>query len=165
MTDEAIIEEGYRPGVIGRVIELHGRYYGREWGLEQRFEIEVARELAAFFERYDSGRDGFWTASQGDTVLGTITIDGLPTGEAGARLRWFILDPASHGQGLGRRLLATALESFRQRGVERVWLATFAGLDAARALYEQAGFTLVREYRDTDWNEDGVMHQIFDWRP
>ena len=159
------IEEGYRPGAIGRVIELHGRYYGRAWGLERRFEVEVAADLAEFFGRYDPARDGFWCALDGDDMLGAITIDGLSTEEEGVRLRWFILDPASQGRGVGRRLLADALDWCRAKGVSRVWLATFAGLNAARRLYEQAGFTLIREYRDTDWNDDGVMHQVFDWRP
>jgi GNAT superfamily N-acetyltransferase len=159
------IEQGYRPGVIGRVIELHGRYYGQAWGLDRRFEVEVAAELAGFFARYDPARDGFWSALDGGVVLGALTIDGAPTDEPGARLRWFILDPASHGRGIGRRLLRTALDFCRDQRVPRVWLATFAGLDAARRLYEEAGFRLVREYRDTDWNDDGVTHQLFDWRP
>jgi GNAT superfamily N-acetyltransferase len=159
------IEEGYRPGVIGRVVELHGRYYGQAWGLDRRFEIEVAAELAGFFARYDPARDGFWCALDGGTVLGAITIDGAPTGDEGVRLRWFILDPASHGRGIGRQLLAAALDWCRGKAVTRVWLGTFAGLDAARRLYEQAGFQLVREYRDTDWNDAGVTHQVFDWRP
>lgn len=159
------IEEGYRSGVIGRVIELHGRYYGQSWDLERRFEVEVAVELADFFARYDAARDGFWCALDGEAVLGAITIDGAPTAEDGVRLRWFILDPASHGRGIGRRLLATALDWCRDNGVGRVWLATFDGLGAARRLYEQAGFRLVREYRDTDWNDAGVTHQVFDWRP
>ena len=162
---DVVIERGYRPGVIGRVIELHGGYYGRNWGLEQRFEIEVANELAAFFARYDPARDGFWSARDGDTVLGAITIDGTPGEEDGVRLRWFILDPASQGRGVGKRLLAAALDFCRDNGVSRVWLATFSGLDAARKLYENAGFTLVRAYDDTDWNDGGVTHQIFEWRP
>lgn len=158
------IEEGYRPGVIGRLIDLHGRYYGETWGLDRRFEIEVAVELAEFFGRYDPARDGFWSAVENGVVLGGIAIDGAPTREEGVRLRWFILDPAGHGRGIGRRLLQTALDFCGASGAPRVWLATFAGLDTARRLYEQAGFRLLREYRDTDWTDAGVTHQVFERR-
>ncbi len=46
------------------------------------------------------------------------------------------------------------------RAYSRVVLRTFAGLDAARHLYEAAGFTLVEEGEDATW-EVPVLEQIF----
>ena len=41
---------------------------------------------------------------------------------------------------------------------------TFAGLDAARHLYEKFGFTLTTEREDSQWGEP-VLEQKFEWRP
>lgn len=152
---------GYRPGAIGEITAMHGRYYAEAWGLDRRFEIEVAQELAEFVARLRDDRDGLWLALDGARTVGAIVIDGGDGQRPGARLRWFILDPAYHGQGVGRRLMQAAMEFCRARGHAQVYLMTFAGLDAARRIYEAWGFRLVEERRDDDWNEAGVTHQTF----
>jgi hypothetical protein len=45
-------------------------------------------------------------------------------------------------------------------GASAVWLTTFAGLDAARALYERYGFALADE-SDADQWQGGVREQLF----
>jgi hypothetical protein len=35
---------GYIPGAIGRIVELHGRYYHEHWGFDLFFESKVATE-------------------------------------------------------------------------------------------------------------------------
>ena len=47
------------------------------------------------------------------------------------------------------------------QGHHRVYLTTFAGLDAARALYERHGFRLVEEGEDTTWGVK-VTEQLFE---
>lgn len=157
------IETGYRPGAIGRITELHGRYYSEEWGFEQQFECEVARELAEFVARYDEASNGLWLARADDEVLGSIVIDGdrSETDSAGARLRWFILAPAAQGEGLGQQLMDRAMTFCQKIGFERVYLWTFDGLDAAKHLYEQHGFELVEEQPDDEWGPE-VTHQQFE---
>jgi GNAT superfamily N-acetyltransferase len=142
-TDEIGIVTGYQPGVIGRVTELHGTYYATSWGLSLYFEAKVATELAAFFSRFDPSRDGAWLAQVERKFVGAIFIDG---GDAeGPRLRWFIIDPAYQGHGLGNRLLQEAISFCRNAGFQRVYLTTFAGLNPARHLYEKFGFGLYSE--------------------
>jgi GNAT superfamily N-acetyltransferase len=145
------IVAGYVPGCIGRVAELHGAYYHRHWGFGAFFEARMAAEIAALFNRYDAARDGFWTVSRAGRVEGSIAIDGLQGADAAAHLRWFILSDELRGQGIGRRLLATAVDFCRGRGYPRVELWTFEGLDAARRLYEQAGFRLLEQRRGAQW--------------
>jgi hypothetical protein len=53
------IQKGYIPGAIGRVVELHGTYYARQWGFGLFFEALVATGLANFLSRYDESHDGF----------------------------------------------------------------------------------------------------------
>ena len=78
-----------------------------------------------------------------------MTIDGA--GAEGARLRWFIVEPGLQGRGIGRSLLAEALAFCRTAGHRRVHLHTFAGLDAARHLYEAFGFRLAEEQEGSRW--------------
>jgi len=79
----------------------------------------------------------------------------------GAHLRWFILSDALRGRGVGARLIDTALDSCRACGYEKVYLWTFEGLDAARHLYEKAGFRLVERQRGTQWGSE-VTEQRFE---
>jgi GNAT superfamily N-acetyltransferase len=142
---------GYVPGAIGRVAELHASYYSQAWNFGLYFEAKVASELAEFLRRYDPARDGFWTVVKDGRVEGAIALDAAEADAEGAHLRWFILSDALRGQGMGRRLLAAALELCRQRGYARVYLWTFAGLDAARHLYEEFGFQLAEQVEGEQW--------------
>jgi RimJ/RimL family protein N-acetyltransferase len=65
--------------------------------------------------------------------------------------------PEYRGQGVGRRLIAAALEKARRRGLERIELDVFADNVPARRLYESVGFTVEgvrRRYRKLDGKYD-----------
>jgi GNAT superfamily N-acetyltransferase len=158
---EIQVAKGYIPGSLGRVAELHGTYYHDHWGFGLFFEAKVATELAAFLQRYDGSRDGFWIALVGGRVEGSLAIDGIHAETEGAHLRWFIVSDALRGRGAGGRLIDGAIAFCRNRGYERIFLWTFEGLDAARHLYEKAGFRLVEEHRGTMWGTE-VNEQRFD---
>ena len=145
--------EGYQPGVIGRVTEMHARYYSRDWGLDDSFEAKVAKELADFFGRYDTARDRFWMAQRDGDPVGSITIDGSDRNAQGARLRFFILSDSARGQGVGNLLMDAAMAFCRQAGFHRVFLWTFDGLSAARHLYEKHGFRIVEQVEGTQWGK------------
>ena len=153
---EIKLHGGYRPGAIGRVVELHGAYYAENWGFGPYFEAKVARELAEFMDRYDERRDGFWTAVSNGRVAGAVAIDGSLAHTQGAHLRWFIVSGACRGTGLGGALLNRALNFCRDCGYGRVYLWTFAGLEAAAHLYRKAGFTLVTSQRGRQWGTEVV---------
>lgn len=159
--DAIEIRQGYSPGAIGRVVELHGAYYHAHWDFGAFFEAKVARELAEFFGRYDAQRDGFWTVTVDGRVEGSITIDGLRAAHEGAHLRWFIVSDALRGQGAGHRLMHAAVDFCRRCGYSRIYLWTFTGLEAARHLYEQAGFALVEQRHGTQWGTE-VIEQRFE---
>lgn len=137
------------PGCLARLIALHADWYGRHWGFGLAFEAQVAAGLGDFAQALPHPDCRLFLAlSDSGAVVGGIALDGRA--RPAARIRWFILDEAARG-GTGRRLLRAALDFAEARGLGPLWLTTFAGLDAARRLYEQHGFHLVAEAPDTSW--------------
>lgn len=155
------IERGFTPGVIGDVAALHGRYYGEVWRFDRRFEIEVAREVATFFEEYDAARDlAAWVRDAGGRVGGFIAIRAERHDPSEARLRWFILDEHLRGRGLGKALVTEAMAHCRACGFRRVELFTFSDLTAARALYVAAGFERIEERSGAPWGAPIVYERF-----
>ncbi len=155
----ATIQEGYSPGCIGRVTQLHAEYYSRSNDFGAAFEAEVAQELGAFCLTYTQGRDGLWLA-RCPSIEGSIAIDGSRGTEHGAHLRWFITSDALRGQGIGKLLLSRALAFADDAKYRQVHLWTFAGLSAARHLYEAHGFKLAEERPGATWGKT-VLEQRF----
>lgn len=154
------ISEGYRPGVIGRTVEMHARYYARAVGFGSYFEQKVAGELAEFAGRLDRPANRLWVALGGDAVIGTVAIDGEALGPGKAHLRWFIVDDGRRGSGIGRALLTEAVAFCDRQGFAEIHLWTFRGLDAARRLYEAHGFALAAEAAGRQWGSE-VVEQKF----
>ncbi len=152
---------GYRPGCIGQVVALHATYYAKRAGFGLPFEARVASGMVEFLQRFDAQRDGLWLCLDDEGhLLGSIAIDGLHHADEGAHLRWFIVADGARGQGLGRRLIGSAMDFCAQRGYRRVFLWTFEGLDAARHLYEQHGFRLDLQQPGSQWGRE-VNEQRF----
>ena len=136
----------HRPGDIGWVISRHGALYAQEYGFDGRFEALVARIGADFLDRFDPGREACWIAERDGVNLGCVVlvqarddstqavIDGT------AQLRLLLVEPEARGLGLGKRLIDACVAFARESGYRRVVLWTQANLDAARHLYEKAGF-------------------------
>ncbi|MFC0401885.1 helix-turn-helix domain-containing GNAT family N-acetyltransferase [Paraburkholderia rhizosphaerae] len=152
------IETGYRPGCIGDIAGLHGRYYVRESGLGSFFERRVATELAEFADKLPASGKELWCYVDDDRILASIAIDGDET-TGKAHLRWFIVDDALRGTGIGRQLLTRALD-FVDARFNETFLWTFKGLDAARHLYESEGFMLTHEAEGTHWGKTMVEQRF-----
>ena len=152
---------GYVPGAIGRVAELHGKYYHEHWDFDLFFESKVATELSEFLCRFNQTQDGFWVATVEEKMVGFIAIDGIHFDSKGAHLRWFIVASENQGQGIGKLLLEEAIEFCRRTGFKRVYLWTFAGLDGARHLYEKFGFKLCEQREGNQWGKR-MTEQMFE---
>jgi len=155
------LHRGHLPGCIGRITELHARFYADHAGFGVYFESRVARELAAFCERYDEGRDGLWLLLHEGRLEGAIAIDGRQADAEGAHLRWFITSDRLRGTGAGTRLLTEALAFCDAHGYRKTYLWTFDGLQAARHLYEKQGFRLVQQQPGRQWGSE-VLEQRFE---
>ncbi|KAG1385239.1 hypothetical protein G6F59_017524 [Rhizopus arrhizus] len=99
-----------------------------------------------------------WLYVDGGRVLASIVIDGELASRQ-AHLRWCIVDESLRGMGVGRALLERAL-AYADAHYDETYLWTFKGLDAARHLYEAAGFVLTDESEGRQWGSV-VVEQRF----
>lgn len=152
--------QGYTPTLIGQVVSMHAAYYAERVGFGLEFEAKVAREMAEFMQRLGHPSNALWWAAIEGRIAASIAIDGEPSPQKPAILHWFIVDPALQGQGVGRRLMDDAMAFCDAAGFPGVELSTFAGLDAARSLYERAGFVLTSEQPGNSWGRE-VFEQTF----
>jgi N-acetylglutamate synthase-like GNAT family acetyltransferase len=142
------IRTNLKPGDIGSIISLHGILYAREYGFDPTFEAYVAGPLSEFV-RSAAARERLWLAERADQIIGCIAI--VAASPQTAQLRWFLVDPAARGAGLGKRLLTEALTFCKECGYRKVILWTVSALAAAGHLYRLAGFRKVEEKPGRMW--------------
>jgi GNAT superfamily N-acetyltransferase len=159
--DEPKLLTGYAPGLIGRIAEMHAKYYSEHWNFGAYFEAKVATELAAFICDYNEEKDRIYSVSIDGVIEGSIAIDGTSETENVAHLRWFIVSDDLRGKGAGNLLMKKAMAFCRNCGYDSVYLWTFRGLSAARHLYEKYGFRLTEERSGKQWGTL-VTEQRFD---
>lgn len=150
--------QGYIAGCIGDIASLHARYYAKSSGFGVFFENKVATELAGFVQSLPASDKEIWLYVEDGRSLASVVVDGDATAKV-AHLRWFIVDESLRGTGIGRRLLTTAMKYIDER-FDETYLWTFDGLEAARHLYESAGFGLAEEAAGKQWGST-VIEQRF----
>lgn len=154
------IRIGYVPTLLGRVTEMHAAYYAENFNFGPVFERKVASEMVEFLGRIDRPMSSVYSAELAGRLIGSVTIDGEDLELGVAHLRWFIVDDEAKGLGVGKKLISSAMEFVDLKGFSETRLWTFKGLDAARHLYEQAGFTLAEEKPGNQWGTE-VLEQMF----
>ncbi|WP_058913781.1 bifunctional helix-turn-helix transcriptional regulator/GNAT family N-acetyltransferase [Entomohabitans teleogrylli] len=159
------IESGYRPGLVGRVVEMHADFYSRYSGFGQFFESQVASGIAEFVGRLDNPGNRIWAALLNGRIVGSVAIDGGDADNDEAHLRWFILDDGCRGGGVGKRLLEQAVAFCDESGFPATHLWTFSGLNAARHLYEAHGFVLTHEAEGNQWGSVVTEQQFTRRKP
>ncbi|MGD9527739.1 GNAT family N-acetyltransferase [Pseudonocardia sp.] len=136
-----------RPGDLGWIVQAHGELYAAEHGWDASFEALVARIVADFAAGHDPDRERGWIAELdgrrvgcvlcvADTAHSADTADGPTT----ARLRILLVHPDARGHGAGTCLVGTCVDFARDAGYRSLMLWTNDILDAARRIYEAAGF-------------------------
>jgi DNA-binding MarR family transcriptional regulator/GNAT superfamily N-acetyltransferase len=154
------VVRGYQPGLLATTMAMHMEYYSRTSGFGKSFEIFMASDLADLFARIEHENNGAWATMSDGRIVGTIFIDGQAPGENKAHLRAFIVDEAVRGMGVGRTLLGHAMAFVDERQFVETQLWTFKGLDAARKLYEWAGFVLAWEKLSKKWGEEVTVQHF-----
>lgn len=147
-----------QPGDIGYVIYLHGSLYKKEYDYGISFETYVALGLHEFYQQYDPGRDRVWICEHNNRIVGFMLL--MHRGEA-AQLRYFLLEPAYRGIGLGKHLMELFIDTMKSFGYKTAYLWTTNELPAAASLYKRHGFVLMEEKPSADFGKD-VVEQRYD---
>jgi DNA-binding MarR family transcriptional regulator/N-acetylglutamate synthase-like GNAT family acetyltransferase len=136
-------------GDIGWMVERHGTLYAQEFGWwDPRFEALCARIVADFADGHDSAREATWIAEVNGRRAGCIMC--VDRGDGVAQLRLLLVEPSARGLGLGTRLVDECVRFAVRAGYREMRLWTNSVLQAARRVYERAGFTLVEETEEVD---------------
>lgn len=136
--EDVVIRHELQPGDIGDIIKLHGVLYAKEFAYNVEFEKYVVETFYEFLPTYDPAKDRFWLATWHGELVGLLAI--IHRGKAKAQLRWFLIQPAFRGIGLGKKLLDEAMAYCRKKAFREVYLLTTHQQDKAAKLYTRAGF-------------------------
>ncbi len=143
-----------RHGDFGWIVKRHAELYAQEYGWGAPFEGVCAQIVADFINTFDDRRERCWIADIDGDNVGSIML--AKDSESVARIRLLLVDPKARGLGLGRHLTDECIRFARAAGYRKMTLWTHEVLTAARHIYRQAGFQLMRSEQHESWGRPVV---------
>jgi DNA-binding MarR family transcriptional regulator/GNAT superfamily N-acetyltransferase len=141
-------------GDLGWVVQRHGELYAAEYEWNEEFETLVAGIVAEFAARLDPRRERAWIAELDGARAGSVLL--VRQSDEVAKLRLLLVEPWARGHGLGHALVRACIDFARDAGYRTLTLWTNSVLDAARRIYQQAGFHQVGSERHRSFGHDLV---------
>ncbi|HXY14145.1 MAG TPA: helix-turn-helix domain-containing GNAT family N-acetyltransferase [Terriglobales bacterium] len=133
----------HQPGDMGWIVHRQGILYAEEYGWDETYEALAAEIVAGFIKNYDAKRERCWIAEKDGERVGAVLV--VRESDEVAKLRLLHVEREARGLGIGRRLVEECLRFARQTGYRKMMLWTQSNLYAARHIYKEAGFQVVRE--------------------
>ncbi len=122
---------------------LKSEYLMRQWCADRYERYPVTPEdMNAYHERYiDNRHSRALTMTDGDDVVGYITLRNPADNPAEQRLGFVIVDDSKRGLGLGKSLVSMAIKyAYEELGATKVSLGVFENNPSAIHCYEASGF-------------------------
>ena len=145
-------------GDMGWVVQQHGEIYAREYGLNAQFEALVAGIVSAYVKNFRPQDEKCWIVELDGERAGSAFV--MRKSATVAQLRLLILTPQARGLGLGGRLTDECIAFARGRGYRKMLLWTNSCLDAARAIYANRGFTLMKSEAYRGFGQDMIGENL-----
>ena len=142
----------HQPGDMRWIVHRQAILYAEEYGWDGTYEALAAEIVAQFIKNYDPKCERCWIAEKDGERVGAVFV-AKASGET-AKLRLLHVEPEVRGLGIGKRLVDECVRFARQAGYQKMTLWTQDILHAARHLYKQAGFRIVREEQHHSFGKD-----------
>lgn len=149
----------HRAGDISTVTQRTIASAAEEFEFNGAYEVALLQHAADFVSNFDVARDCSWMAERDGAVVGAVLVtrDTVQT----ARLMMLHVESRARGIGIGRRLIAEAIDFATRAGYDTIELELFDVMKTARFLCHGAGFRHVGEAPDARFGR-GVIRQ--QWR-
>ena len=142
----------HQPGDLGWIVHRQAILYAEEYGWDGTYEALAAEIVAQFIRNYDSKRERCWIAEKDGARVGAVFV--AKASSRIAKLRLLHVEPEARGLGIGKRLVEECVRFARQAGYQKMTLWTQSILRAARHIYSQTGFQVVREEPHHSFGKD-----------
>jgi GNAT superfamily N-acetyltransferase len=137
---------------MGWIVHRQAILYAEEYGWDGTYEALAAEVVAQFIKYYDPKRERAWVAEKDGERVGAVFV--AKESDAVAKLRLLHVEQEARGLGIGKRLVAECVRFARQAGYQKMTLWTQSILHAARHIYKEAGFQIVREEKHHSFGKD-----------
>lgn len=143
-----------RVGDLGHIASRQGLIYEQEYGWDKTYEALAAKILSEYVGRNDAVNEHAWIAESYGAILGSVYL--MKEDAETARLRLLYVEPQARGLGLGKKLVEECTAFARAAGYKRIVLWTQSTLTAARKLYVNEGYNLIRQEPHHSFGKDLV---------
>ncbi len=142
----------HQPGDMGWIVHRQAILYAEEYGWDDTYEALAAEIVAHFIKNFDPKRERAWVAEKDGERVGGVFV--AKESNEVAKLRLLHVEREARGLGIGKRLVAECVRFARHAGYQKMTLWTQSILRAARHIYKDQGFEVIREEKHHSFGKD-----------